>query len=91
MDTTLFSETFLGEYIEVIYNLKTVKGGFEPVALYGFLLDVDEDYYFMGDDALAITIAIPKAHNPLIRIVAAKTQEETLLDDMDLPDPDRQN
>lgn len=91
MDTSLFSDTFLGEYVEIIYNLKTTKGGFEPIALYGFLLDVDSEYYFIGDDALAITMAVPKGPNPLIRIVAAKTAEETILDEMDLPDPDRQN
>lgn len=86
LENTFFT-TFIGEYVEVIcnkgihYNDHTV-----PVATSGFLLDVDEEFYYLSQDGQSVTSAVKKIDVTVIEIINQKTIEDQLLEQAKVPE-----
>lgn len=75
----LFYDLFAGEYVRVISKLSTqeqiqteesVTQQEHPIVFEGYLLDVDDDYYYLGDTDQAIDRAIARRETVGIAISA---------------------
>jgi hypothetical protein len=62
----VFWATFMGEYIEII--LKSEPGESGRLLIRGYLLDYDDDYYYLGAGPLEITGAIKKEPIAVVNI-----------------------
>lgn len=57
--SNIFKSIFLGEYVEIL--LKISESENSPVMqLSGYLLDLDNDYYFLGKNGTEITDCVQK-------------------------------
>ena len=79
----LFWNTFMGEYVEIL--CRTENPDKMPLVVQGYLLDRDDDYYYMGEGILEVDAAIKK--NDVVIISNRKEKDATLevLENMPLP------
>ena len=54
----LFKVTFIGELVEIIADSDSSEHG--KLVIQGYLLDYDEDYYYLGEGPLAVTSALKR-------------------------------
>jgi hypothetical protein len=54
----IFTVTFLGEYVEIV--CKTGENEQGQLIVKGYLLDVDNDYYYIGHNPLEVSGAVKK-------------------------------
>jgi len=79
-----FYSAFIGELVEVITQFKL--GEAEAVGtLSAYLLDVDEDYYYLGETGEEVSTAIKRTSVYSIRIIKSSTWKEKLLNEMEVP------
>jgi hypothetical protein len=97
-DDSLFFSIFNGELVYITTEL-TITGSIqldmqhngavkEPMAVKGYLLDEDSDYYYLGDDAKEITQCVMKTRVVHCVIIpeSAKAPKLLLADDFDTDD-----
>lgn len=70
----VFLLTFIGEYVQVISNFILNTAGSEgveesPLILEGYLLDMDDEFLYIGDSANDISRAIKKETVVFIQVV----------------------
>lgn len=85
----MFFSTFLGEYVEILCRYETAADG--KMMLEGYLLDMDDDYYFVGHNPIEITAAIKKEDVSLVNIVNKVDPNVELLENMPIPDDEHEN
>lgn len=92
-DLTIFEQVFIGEFVNIISDLETTETEQDgenyshktsSVTFTGFLLDQDENYYYMGDSGNEITCAIEKTSVKFIQILDPNGPLDEILDT--LPD-----
>lgn len=92
--TQTFLLSFIGEYVNIVTDImiaeytNTEEGAVEqnaPMVSRGFLLDIDSDYIYLGEDPFEVTQAIKKKRVVLIQREIKATAYEELLNGM--PDP----
>lgn len=85
--TNAFYLSFIGEMIEVICAgaSTTTEIGMFPIVANGYLLDLDDEYLYLSDDALTIARAIKKNNVVTVEIVKQMTPSEEALINMDVP------
>lgn len=58
--SSIFAQTFIGSHVELLTRFKTSE--LEAITTYQvFLLDADNDYYFVGETPDEVTAAIRKS------------------------------
>jgi hypothetical protein len=63
----IFKQIFLGEYVEVL--IKLAENDTSPVMqINGFFLDIDNDYYYLGNEPDAVSNCIAKKDVGFIHI-----------------------
>jgi hypothetical protein len=94
----LFFLSFIGEYVTIILKREakvlhqTEEGYIEetvPMTVNGYLLDMDDEYYFIGESPNNISRAILKKEVVYIEIVQVKTVYDEILDTMNVPQEDK--
>src|ERR1041384_1974834 len=88
----LFFETFIGEYVEIMTNTKTtetvqhedgtVQSGEYAMIVNGYLLDEDENYYFLGRDSEEVTHCVKKDEVILVSISEPDMKELQVLENI---------
>jgi hypothetical protein len=80
-----FYITFVGEYVQLIgeFSSQTVDGTYATIS--GYLLDLDDDYFYIGPTADEINAAIKKDNVFSIQIMPKKDKYSDLLDDVPRP------
>lgn len=81
-----FFLTFIGEYVEV--TTKIIASAPEqnvniPLTIRGFLLDQDENFYYLGEGPGNIKHAVDKELVGIFTIIAAKSEFEEILDNFE--------
>lgn len=76
IDSTFFS-IFIGEYVEIVARHSLTDT--VPLVMEGYLLDMDDDFYYLSDDANSICRAIRKDDLSAIEIANTKTVFDELL------------
>lgn len=80
-----FLITFIGEYCELLTQFRSTD--IEAVTTYQvFLLDVDDDYYYVGEQAEEISAAIRRDTVFSIEIVKPKSKALQLLEGFSVSD-----
>lgn len=92
--TSTFFLSFVGEYVEIICKeiSSTTEIGTIPLVINGFLLDIDDNYLYLSDDAQSVSRAIKKADYSVIEIVKQYNVLDEALKRVEIPDnPDEGN
>lgn len=101
--TETFFTTFIGEWVRVITKFRTkesmeteegIQESQGQIMLKGYLLDFDEEYYYLGDGPNEITQAIEKKFAPIIQIEEQPKKAnlfEEILDNFEVPSDDKGN
>jgi hypothetical protein len=79
----LFKHSFIGEMVEIITKSENKDRGIFIVQ--GYLLDYDEDYYYIGEDPLAVSGAIKRDIVSFISIVMTVDPGMEVLEEMPIP------
>lgn len=78
-------ETFAGHYVHLVVEKlhgAAEEGGMINLRLAGYMLDEDEDYFFIGSTAEEITSAIKKS---CVAAIIIKDEVEDLMNQIDVP------
>lgn len=87
----LFFLTFIGEFVSLHYRI-TSDTGTMLSTIEGYLLDIDEKFYFVGPSAGEITVALEKSNVFLIEAVQQVDPELDILKNYTIPkDPTMKN
>jgi hypothetical protein len=84
VNVDLFFLTFIGEYVEMIGSFQ-VDDQTAVASLQGYLLDVDDDFYFLGESAEEIFIAIRKDSVQTIRVIPVTDYRREILNALPVP------
>lgn len=90
-DFSTFSSAFMGEEILITTDLIETSAQTStdleknPLYFQGILLDIDEDFYFLGDTPAEINQAVKKKNVVHIGIVEKVDEYEEILRDMPTP------
>ena len=91
----LFYNIFIGELVEITTKstIKTVKQEEDqiteqtvPVIFQAYLLDMDEEYYYLGQDPDEVFSALRKDQCIYIAIVRENSILDDALDDLEVPE-----
>lgn len=87
----LFYSTFIGELVELTTQFRV--GDSQVVgSLTAYILDVDEDYYYLGDSPEEVSSVVKKEAIYSIMITKNKSWKEVMLDELgDKPSTDEIN
>lgn len=90
----LFFMTFVGEFVSILSNMdhtaaiQTEEGTVEetaPMVFQGYMLDMDEEYYYLGETQREVSRAIKKVSVNAIEISDHKDEFTDLLDKAEAP------
>lgn len=85
----VFWATFIGELVSIMCSVDDPHGsGKTHLAVRGYFLDSDEEYYYLGEGPLQVDVALKKSLVTLIEI--SKEKDETLAVLENLPIPDKE-
>lgn len=84
----MFLDIFQGEHVEIITKLiiSDPNGNPTSFAIFGYLLDSDGVYCYMGDSPLQVTKAIKKEEISIIEIVEPDGIYKKILEEMPTPE-----
>jgi hypothetical protein len=89
-----FVLAFMGEFVSIItdimiieYNQSEVQTLEQnaPMIAQGFLLDIDNNFFYLGDNPLEVTQAISKNRVTMVRIDRKKSKYEEMLEELGDP------
>ncbi len=85
--TSSFYLIFIGEFVEIICSgpSTTTEIGVFPIVANGYLLDIDEHYLYLSDDAVTVSRAVKKDSVITVEIVKNISPLDQAL--MDVPVP----
>lgn len=83
----VFFTTFFGQYIEMMAVLESseVTSGVLPMVTQSYMVDADEEYYYLGSNPIEIESAVKRNAVRYIKIIEELTEEQQLLKDMPAP------
>lgn len=88
----LFFLTFVGEFVEIVGSTLSGDGtAIVPLVVTGFLLDLDDKFYYLSDDGMSVKRAIKITDLKAIEIVETKTHFDQMLDNVLIPDKKEQS
>lgn len=82
----MFKVTFIGEMVEILAKSESEERGVFIVR--GYLLDYDEEFYYMGENPLAVNAAIKRDVVSFISIIEQLDPGMETLVNMPEPDDD---
>lgn len=92
---SLFFTTFIGEYVQLTTKImQSISSQTEeqvvtqeiPVIVEGFLLDMDEKYFYMGSSPDSVEHAVKEEEVIHIAIVQPKNELEEILEGIETPE-----
>lgn len=93
-DLSLFGLCFHGEYVEIVTSLyqKNIEGDETgvidqtlPIVLKGYILDMDDEYYYLGNTPEEISKAVKKEAVKYIEIISEQNVFDQILEDFPTP------
>lgn len=91
---SIFYKTFIGEYVFLLTAIMTSKAEVhdeqmievnKPIKLLGYLLDMDSEYYYVGETPNKISQAIKIQDVCHVEIAEFRDSKDELLDRFDIP------
>lgn len=83
-----FYYSFVGEFVEIICDgpVSQTEIGMFPIVVQGYLLELDDNYLYLSDDALTICRAVNRKNEITIEIVKQMNEQEEALRNILVPD-----
>jgi hypothetical protein len=85
-----FWATFTGEYVEILAKFVGGEGVPMPLTIQGFLLDRDDEYYYIGEGPIEINCCVKRSDVIFISILDPEGKEKDalkeILEDMPVPE-----
>lgn len=82
---TDFKKLFIGEYVEILSNARNIiQGDILPLSVQGYILDMDDDFLYVGETPLEIKFAVKREDVRYLEIIEPKTIFDHMLDQTDL-------
>lgn len=91
-----FYEVFVGEYVQLSTHLTEQEvvetedgmefGASEPLTMMGYLVDMDDDFYFLGDEDGDIEEAVKRSEVWRIQIIDPEELIQKALENIPVPD-----
>lgn len=81
----VFWNTFLGEYVSIVYGASDAKKH-GIIECKGYLLDIDELYYYLGYGPLAVDMVIKKQAVDIIEIIKEQDESLQVLENLPVPE-----
>lgn len=83
-----FFSSFIAQYCEIMASLETpdTKSGVMPMVMNAYIVDADDEFFFLGSNPLEITIAVKRDAVNFIQIIEDLSEEELLLNNMPKPE-----
>lgn len=85
----LFFATFLGEYVEILAKYETTER--VPLTINGYLLDMDNDFYFTGENSLEVNAAVRKSDVVFISIIPKLDPGTEILENFEVPEDENES
>lgn len=89
MDRKIASETFwstfLGEFVEILAEVVT-PGAKVPLTINAYLLDIDNDYFYLGQNPIEINSCIKRSDVSYIEIIKQEDEATSLLKNTPVPE-----
>jgi len=85
----VFWATFTGEFVEILCEDVSIGENRLPLTVQGFLLDMDDEYLFIGEGPIEINAAVKKRLIAFISIIDPEDKKEEfleILEDMPVPE-----
>lgn len=91
----IFHTTFIGEQVEFLTSIPQhwsentedgVISGTIPMIVQGYVLDIDDEYYYVGDTPHEVSRAVKRSEVLFIEIVSEKKVFDKILDQFPVPD-----
>lgn len=78
-----FWVTFAGEYCELLCKYETSER--MPLVIQAHLVDMDKEYYYLGDNPIEVDSAVKRADVAFISVIKPKNPAIEMLEEM--PEP----
>lgn len=82
-NVNLLMDNFLGEFVEIMMPSNGETSA--TLAVKGYLLDMDNEYLYVGGTPNAIGAAVPRNPAPYIQISEPTDQTDDMLDELETP------
>lgn len=92
---SLFHLTFIGEYVEILtcFYQKHIEGNQDsiseqtvPIVIQGYILDIDDEFYYIGNNPSEVVRAIRKQDARAFEILQPKNVFDEILEHMPVPE-----
>lgn len=83
-----FFLAFVGEFIEIVARLSD-ENSEESIKTVGYLLDYNDEYYFLGHTPEEISHCVKRSKVTLINTLNPDNLYQEILEDMEIPKNDR--
>jgi len=80
---SLFLTTLVGEFVEILATYETSAK--MPLVIHGYLLDMDDDFYYIGNNPLEVRSVVKKDHVTFIEIMQTVDTNTAMLEEMPVP------
>ena len=87
--SSLFLSTLVGEFVEILATYETAEK--MPLVIHGYLLDVDDEFYYIGDNPLEVRSVVKKDHVTFIEIMQTVDPNTAMLEEMPVPVKEEEN
>lgn len=77
----LFWVTFMGEYVQILTRSRYETPEGNQMQIQGYMLDMDERFYYIGDNALEVKAAICKQDVSFISVIEDKDPAMEMLEE----------
>ncbi len=83
----VFYLSFIGELVEIVCSgpMAATDNALIPLVAAGYMLEIDDEYIYLSDDALTISRAVKKNNVITVEIVKEVTEEEQRLSAVSIP------
>ncbi len=79
----MFLKKFQGQYVEIVTKRDMLtEMGNAPLMVYGFIVDMDNEFLYLGENPIQIARALSKADISLIEVADPELQEENEMMEM---------
>lgn len=80
----VFWVTFAGKFVEVLCKYGTKEN--MPLVIQAHLVDIDDDYYFLGENPIEIDSVIKRQDVVFLSVIKERDPTIEVLEDMPIPE-----
>lgn len=86
-----FEKWFIKQFVQMTGEFSVGGGGKGSIYIEGFMMDQDDDYYFLSTETEEIDLAVRKSQVTSIHTIKQKDKYDTMLDELEIPNEDQHN